>query len=54
LNNTSEKLIYISTMNFSAKGYYGTSLTNIANNVGIKKRVYIIILKVRTSFMKYV
>ncbi len=37
LNNTSEKLIHISAKNFSEKGYYGTSLNNIANNLGVKK-----------------
>lgn len=37
MNNTSEKLIHISMRTFSEMGYYGTSLNNIANELGIKK-----------------
>lgn len=37
MNNTSEKLIQISMRTFSEMGYYGTSLNNIANELGIKK-----------------
>ena len=37
VNNTSEKLIQISMRTFSEKGYYGTSLNNIANDLGVKK-----------------
>ncbi len=37
VNNTSEKLIQISLRTFSEMGYYGTSLNNIANELGIKK-----------------
>ncbi|MDT3993561.1 TetR/AcrR family transcriptional regulator [Mammaliicoccus fleurettii] len=37
MNNTSEKLIQISMRTFSEKGYYGTSLNNIANDLGVKK-----------------
>lgn len=37
MNNTSEKLIQISIKTFSEKGYHGTSLNDLANELGIKK-----------------
>lgn len=37
MNNTSKKLIQLSMKFFSEKGYYGTSLNDIANELGIKK-----------------
>ncbi|WP_436875621.1 TetR family transcriptional regulator [Mammaliicoccus sciuri] len=37
MNNTSEKLIQISIKTFSEKGYHGTSLNDLAIELGIKK-----------------
>lgn len=37
VNSTSERLINISMQTFSDKGYHGTSLNSIANDLGVKK-----------------
>nr|WP_263314119.1 TetR/AcrR family transcriptional regulator [Mammaliicoccus sp. Marseille-Q6498] len=37
MNDTSERLIIVSMQAFSEKGYYGTSLNNIAESLNIKK-----------------
>ena len=54
MNNTSEKLIQISIKTFSEKGYHGTSLNDLAIELGIKKPVYITILLVKMIYMKSV
>lgn len=54
VNNTSEKLIHISMRTFSEMGYYGTSLNNIANELGIKRQVYITTLKAKMNCMNNV